>query len=193
MANKQTPDKRVQRSKDAVLKTTMELISKEGIARLSIDEVCARSGVAKTTIYRHWASRSELLLDACAQLGSSRLTSKDTGSLRGDVLALAHQIRALFQSKQASILPALMEAAERDNEMSEVLTSGADKMLDAFQSALDRASRRNEIRRNVSARDLAAAVVGPLIFARWLSRSSLTDAFVRKVVDRAVETTVQPL
>src|ERR1700731_1150267 len=78
---------RVQRSKEAVLATTNELMSEAGIGGVSIDEVSRRSGVAKTTIYRHWPSRSALLLDACSRLGSPQ-APPDTGSLRGDLTLL---------------------------------------------------------------------------------------------------------
>src|SRR5579864_1215897 len=79
---------RVQRSKDAVLKTTNELMSEEGIGGVSIDEVSRRSGVSKTTIYRHWPSRSALLMDACSKIGPAPVIP-DTGTLEGDVTALA--------------------------------------------------------------------------------------------------------
>ena len=51
---------------------------------VSVDEVCRRSGVAKTTIYRHWPSRESLLLDTCSQL-STRPPVPDTGKLRTDL------------------------------------------------------------------------------------------------------------
>src|SRR6516162_10898962 len=56
---------RVRRSKEAVLTVTLRLMFEEGIGGVSVDEVARRSGVAKTTIYRHWPSRSALLVDAC--------------------------------------------------------------------------------------------------------------------------------
>src|SRR5207245_6965322 len=64
------PDERVLRSKRAVLAATHQLMTELGLAGVSVDEVSKRSGVAKTTIYRHWASRSALLLDACSSLSA---------------------------------------------------------------------------------------------------------------------------
>jgi AcrR family transcriptional regulator len=84
-------DDRVRRSKETVLATTYQLMSEGGIGGVSIDEVARRSGVAKTTIYRHWPSRSALLLDACSKLGS-RAEPPDTGSLEGDLRALATRL-----------------------------------------------------------------------------------------------------
>ena len=57
-------DARVLRSRKAVLAATLRLLAEAGLSGVSVDEVSKRSGVAKTTIYRHWSSRSALLLDA---------------------------------------------------------------------------------------------------------------------------------
>src|SRR5690349_7150425 len=82
-----TPDKRVERSRSAVLAETYRQLSQGGISGVSIDAISRQSGVSKTTIYRHWPSRSALLLDACASFGTPAAIP-DTGSLRGDLLAL---------------------------------------------------------------------------------------------------------
>ena len=59
------PDRRSERSKQAILDATRELLAEEGGVRaLTIEAVAARSGVAKTTIYRRWRDKWELALDA---------------------------------------------------------------------------------------------------------------------------------
>ena len=84
-------DGRVQRSRARVLGATLELLTEQGVGRVSVDEVARRSGVAKTTIYRHWPTRADLVLDACAQLGSDQ-DVPDTGSFQGDLTALLTSI-----------------------------------------------------------------------------------------------------
>src|ERR1700733_2734147 len=86
-----TLDKRVIRSKELVLRETYRLLSEGGIGGVSIDEVSRRSGVSKTTIYRHWPSRSALLLDACSKIGG-QAEQPDSGSLGGDVSMLAEKL-----------------------------------------------------------------------------------------------------
>src|ERR1700677_4626616 len=86
-----TLDKRVIRSKELVLKETYTLLSQGGISGVSVDEISRRSGVAKTTIYRHWPSRSALLLDACSQIGAPQPVP-DTGSLSGDLRVLTETL-----------------------------------------------------------------------------------------------------
>jgi AcrR family transcriptional regulator len=76
-------DERVEKSKKSVLSTTYELLTKSGLGGVSVDEGSRRSGVAKTTIYRHWPSREALLMDACWQLSSRPPTPPCDCSNRG--------------------------------------------------------------------------------------------------------------
>ena len=77
------------------------------------------SGVAKTTIYRHWSSRESLLLDACSQL-SARPPVPDTGMLRTDLEALAAGTVVRLQQPWATVLPSIIDAAERDTELAKL-------------------------------------------------------------------------
>src|SRR5215831_11560709 len=62
---KSKSDGRVERSRRAILDSTRDLLGDEGdIGSLTIEAVAAHSGVAKTTIYRHWRDKWELALDA---------------------------------------------------------------------------------------------------------------------------------
>lgn len=178
-------DRRVRRSKETVLKHALELLTTEGVAGLSIDEVSARSGVAKTTIYRHWPSRSALILDACSTMGG--FVVPDTGTFRGDLVAFAREVRSQFQSRNGAILPSIMDAAERDEEMAELFAAIVQKIVGEFQLFIDRGVRRKEIRRGMDARELATSIIGPLVFRRLFLRSNSTDAVLKKIIDRAID------
>ena len=110
-------DERVHRSKETILTTAFQLLMETGLSGVSVDEVSKRSGVAKTTIYRHWPSRTALLLEACAKLGS-KFDAPDTGNLRDDLLAIASRIAGRLRSKNySSVLPSVIDAAERDPQI----------------------------------------------------------------------------
>src|SRR3954465_15279672 len=101
-------DQRVLRSRKAVMPATLQLLAQEGLGGVSVDEVSRRSGVAKTTIYRHWPSRSALLLEACSNLGAKPQVP-DTGTLRGDLtVLLTHMAGRLRSDRWASILPSML-------------------------------------------------------------------------------------
>lgn len=181
-----TTDPRIQRSKDAVLAETNRLLAESGIGGVSIDEVSRRSGVSKTTIYRHWPSRSALLLDACSTMGAP-METPDTGSLRGDITALAGQLAEhLRTARWAAVLPSIVDAAERDPELAEVQTRLQAAMMAPFLAAIERAKRRGELPRSARPAEVVATIVGPLFYRRWFSREPLDSAFVKSVVSAAV-------
>src|SRR5580692_2174716 len=109
-------DGRVRRSRDRVLTTAFELLSESGVGGFTVDEVSRRSGVAKTTIYRHWPSREALVIDAASRI-SAEQEVPDTGSLEGDVTALLVNLgHVLGTARWSSVVPSIVDVAERDPE-----------------------------------------------------------------------------
>lgn len=181
------PDYRVQRSKEAVLAATHELLSESGLAGVSVDAVSERSGVAKTTIYRHWPSRSALLLDACSQM-SSRPQAPDTGSLKSDLEMMTAQVaQRLRTANWATVLPSIIDAAERDPDLAALQARLHGEMRAAFRTIVERAQEKGELPRRVDSSEVIAAILGPLFYRRWFSRETLDERFVKAVVKRAID------
>jgi AcrR family transcriptional regulator len=180
-------DARVRRSKEAVLAVTHQMMSETGLSGVSIDEVSKRSGVAKTTIYRHWSSRADLLLEACSRLGSKPETP-DTGSFRGDVETLAMEFASLLRTTPAAkILPSIVDAAEHDTKIAKLLHAQVHAgVMASLYEVIERAQKKNEIGRIQDASYLIARIVGPLFFRRWFSGESLDNNFVRAIVQSAL-------
>ena len=179
-------DKRIHRSKNSVLTTTYELLSEAGIGGVSVDEVSRRSGVSKTTIYRHWPSRSALLLAACSQAGP-KPEIPDTGTLKGDVAALAADLaNQLKSARWAAILPSIIDAAERDRELAQLHRSLHAGLMYPYVAVAERAKQRKELPPGISPDDVAAAVVAPLFYRRWFSREPIDDQFVKKVIRNVI-------
>ena len=179
------PDERVEKSKRAVLAATYELLTESGFSGVSVDEVARRSGVAKTTIYRHWPSREALLLSACSQL-SPRPLVPDTGNFRADLEALARGAAMLLQQPWAAVMPSIIDAAERDKELAKLQAQLHAEMRGAIVSAIERAQHRGELPRSQDAREMVASILGPLLYRRFFSREPLDEAFAKKVVERAL-------
>jgi AcrR family transcriptional regulator len=181
-------DVRVRQSRGSVLATTYELLSEEGLGGVTVDAVARRSGVAKTTIYRHWPSREALLLDACAQLGP-HFAIADAGSFQADLRALAHRVvEQLLSGPYAAILLSLMAAAERHPDLAALLTAAQTKLVDSVSTIIARARRRGEVRRAADASELASVLVGPLLYRCLFSRQPLSEAFLKVIVDHAART-----
>ncbi len=182
-------DERVERSKRIVLETTYKLLAAAGLSGVSVDEVSRRSGVAKTTIYRHWPTREALLLDACSRL-VAWLPVPDTGAFRADLEALACEVVQRLHQPSATAMPSVIDAAERDEEIAKLHSHIHAQMCGAFFSVIERAQEAGELARSADpaedARELVASILGPILYRRFFSREPLDDAFARSVVERAL-------
>jgi AcrR family transcriptional regulator len=179
-------DKRVERSKAVVLDETYRLLTEGGIGGVSVDEISRRSGVSKTTIYRHWPSRSALLLDACSKIGT-QAHLPDTGALKTDLYALAHYLASELRSARwPAILPSIIDAAERDTDVAEMHGTLNSKFMAPFIAVAERAKGRGELGSSEASADLVARVVGPIFYRRWFSKEGIDDAFLTCTVDHAV-------
>jgi AcrR family transcriptional regulator len=175
-------DERVRRSRAAVLGVTAQLLTERGFGGATVDEVSRRSGVAKTTIYRHWPTRTDLLRDACSTL-STPLDTPDTGSFEADVTALMTNLAYVLRSaKWTSVLPSIIDAAERDPDIAEMYSKLQQGYSAPFETIIQRALRRGELSTNTDAAMLIAALTGPLFYRRWFSREPLTDDFANQIV-----------
>ena len=177
------PDPRVVVSRERVLTATLDLLTETGLGGLTIDDVSKRSGVAKTTIYRHWPNRSALIIDACLRMTDGDEESPDTGSLEGDVRAmLTNLAELLVTARWSSILPSIVDVAERDPEIAEVHGRLQHWHAAPLRAALERAALRGEIPPEADLSAIAAALRGPLYFRRWFSREPIDDSFVDLIV-----------
>lgn len=176
-------DKRVEASRDKVLRETYRILSAQGFAGASIDAIARHSGVAKTTIYRHWPSRADLLLDACTRIGKP-VEAPDTGNLREDLtLLLNHLARELKTAGWPSVLPSIIDAAERDPDVALVFKKLHSDTTAAYREVLVRAQQRGDFSKEIRIADLLAMTVGALFYNRWYSREPLTDRYVERLLE----------
>src|SRR6266699_2304041 len=106
---------RSQEADRAILTAAVDLLAERGLAAMSIEEVAARAGVGKTTIYRRWPSKGLLALDAFVTSFREEQPLPDTGTLRGDLLAALHAwVRAVTQTPMG---PMLTRSEEHTSEL----------------------------------------------------------------------------
>jgi AcrR family transcriptional regulator len=171
-------DPRVVRTREAVLDAAAELLVEGGYANLTIDGISRRSGVARTTIYRHWESIPLMLLDVGSRTGDLHVpdvTDDPVADLRALLVSLAH---SLEDSEWGRVLPSLIDAAARDPEVREQKREFVAQRRDHARSIL---SRLVEAGRIDAGRDLSLLVdqlVGPLFYRRLLAHLPIDDAYV---------------
>jgi AcrR family transcriptional regulator len=187
MSGKAAIDPRVLVSRERVLTATLDLLTETGLGELTIDDISRRSGVAKTTIYRHWANRSALVIDACSRMTDGQQAPPDTGSLEGDLGAILADIADLLgTARWSSILPSIVDAAEHDPEFAGIHSRIQHGHAAPLRAALDRAGVRGEIPPAADRNAIAAALLGPLFYRRWFSREQIDAEFMELIIRSAI-------
>jgi AcrR family transcriptional regulator len=179
------------RSQDAdraILRAASEILAERGLSGMSIEEVAARAGVAKTTVYRRWPSRGALALDAFVAEFQGQQPLPDTGTLRGDLLAaLRSWIKSVTQTRAGPVLAGLIAESQLDPELAaawreQVVT----RLRDQHKIMLDRAIERGEIPAGTD-QDVVLDLMFGAAYHRLLhGHQPLTDTFARRVVDMIV-------
>src|SRR5215203_5293355 len=104
---------RSEEARRKALAAAIDLLVEKGVGDLTIEEVAQRSGVAKTTIYRHWPERASLIVDT-VRTSFEHVSTPDTGSLRGDLETFfGGLVRADLTGKVGDLMPCLLDAAGR--------------------------------------------------------------------------------
>ncbi|GGT36231.1 TetR/AcrR family transcriptional regulator [Streptomyces chromofuscus] len=130
----------------AILAATRAALVELGWSRLTLGDVAARAGVAKTTLYRRWAGKNELVVDAVAEL-FDELRLPDSGTLAGDVEGVVLQFAAILARPEArSGLMAVVAESTRDDALRErIRGSIVERQKRLVVEGRARAQRRGEL------------------------------------------------
>ena len=141
---------RSEQAHEAILNSTVELLAEHGLKGLTIEAVAARAGVGKTTIYRRWDTKNELVAEALARLRPPG-PPPDTGSLMGDLGALVEvQRERLEASVLPRVLPRLLgEAIDNPDFHALIVARAVQPIRDILGEIVGRGVARGELRADV--------------------------------------------
>ncbi|MEV7288640.1 TetR/AcrR family transcriptional regulator [Streptomyces sp. NPDC093252] len=130
----------------AILSATRQALVELGWSKLTLSDVAARAGVAKTTLYRRWSGKNELVVDAVAEL-FDELRLPDRGSLAADIEGVVLQFAAILARPEAqSGLMAVVAEATRDEALRErIRASIVDRQKRLVLQGRARAQERGEL------------------------------------------------
>jgi AcrR family transcriptional regulator len=171
----------------AIRDAVIGLVVEGGPAAVTMEAVAARVGTGKTVLYRRWSDRSVLLSDALLAAAIQRIPHADTGSFRGDLLAVLDGLVELFTGPGAAIGPALVAAMAYDPEVARafresVITWRKDEMA----AMVARGIARGEVRADVTfeiVRELGQAMLWHRLL---VSGDPITHEFAERIVDEVL-------
>jgi AcrR family transcriptional regulator len=172
---------------DALAATLAEL-AEGGFAALSLERVARRAGVHKTTLYRRWGTREELVLEAMLERAADRISVPDTGSLREDLLELARTAAANAATPEvAAMARAVAAESPHDSKLAAANRRFWTERLALDAVIVERAIERGEVAAETNAQRVIEAVLGPIHLRLLLTGEAVDRSFLETIVELVVD------
>jgi len=173
---------RSEKARQAILRSTLKVLGKNGFADLTIEEIADRAAVGKATVYRWWPNKGALIADAFASSTKRRLRFPDTGSVYTDMSRQMRQLVKVLRSRRGRIVSAILAAGQSDKDL---IAAFRDRFLwprrrEAY-ATLERGIRRGELRKNVDSDLLLDSLYGPIYMRFLIQHDRLTPDFVDRL------------
>jgi AcrR family transcriptional regulator len=176
---------RSEKARSAILEAAAELLLERGLGAVSMDAVAARAGVSKATIYRWWPTKETLALDALYTEWANVPSAPDTGSLKGDLLALLRPwVRQATKRPYGRAIAALITEAQTNPAFQrEYLERFVEPRRDQARAIFRRAIERGEIPASTKTEVVLDLLYGPVYHRLLHGHAPLNDRFIRDVID----------
>ena len=177
---------RSEEARQAALSAVVDLLLELGVEAVTFDDVAARSGVAKTTLYRHFGSKQAMVVEAAGSCFVP-VTTPDTGDLLEDLTTLFAQNRGSAAHRQLTELyPLLIAAGDRDPELHTLLQRQHEERRRPTRTVLQLAQLRGEISRDLDLEVAVSMVLGPFTIRKMIERLEVTEEFSERVLTQVV-------
>ncbi len=174
---------------DVVLQQTLIELAERGVEGLSIDRIAQRAAVNKTSVYRRWPTRGQLVAAALDSIrAEAGAAVPDTGSLKQDLLALLTPVGALFSSSAARALMQAALSSSSAGAIKKLSGSGlAAESAAGVRAILKRAEKRGEWNPSVNPQQFTTMLVGAVMHRTMVEHQPIKPAWLAALVDLSLE------
>jgi len=173
---------RSQQARRAILDATRALVEQGGYEAATIEAVAARSGVAKTTIYRWWHNRPSLVVDLLMEMAAEAVPMPSGPNPLAAVRTEMRGIAGAADHLMGRLLTSLLGEAQRDPEIRTALLDGLfHPRTEATAKMIRKAQAAGQLRKDVPAHVIVDLLVGPLFYRMFVRHQPLNAAFVSRV------------
>ncbi|BBY09772.1 TetR/AcrR family transcriptional regulator [Mycobacterium marseillense] len=170
---------------EALLDAAWTELTERGYDELTIDAVAVRAGTSRAVLYRRWPNKQELALAAVAhEVAKDVVVAPDTGSLRGDVIALLRQANKV---RVGVVVPLLTRLGgfyqQTGSSLADLETRVRGRRDDALEQAIQRAVDRGEIERDQLTERIARLPVDLFRYEVLMTLRPLPDEAIEEIVD----------
>lgn len=177
----------------AIQAAVLDLLAGHGPDAVTMDAVAVAAGTSKPVLYRRWPDRRALLRDTLMTVASTSFPRSDTGTFRGDLLAVLRAWAALFTGETGPLMRSVIVAVASDPELEATFRGEVLGMRKAEMTALiGRAVDRGEVRADVPV-ELVRELGQSVLWHRLLiTGDPITDALVTQLVDEVLIPVTRP-
>jgi AcrR family transcriptional regulator len=181
------PGGRTARIAESVFAAAIAELADRAYADISVESIAARAGVHKTTVYRRWGSKPELIRQALAGAAGTHIQVPDTGRADTDARMLARAVQAILAAPQgAAITTALIVGGLSSPEIAELMRQFWAGRLAAIEVIVARAVRRGQLPAGTDPAAFMHAVSAPLYFRLLVTREPITEPDADAAADAAL-------
>ncbi len=166
-----------------VLEVTLSELGRVGLERLSVPEVAERAGVNKTSVYRRWPTKQDLVKAALEHSMEETAQPPETGALGTDLASLAASL-ATFITSPTGLGLVRTVFADGDSAEAKALTATMWKgpARDLPRVALEQAIARGELKPDTDVELLLFTVAGAVMHRVFIERGAVNDAWLKRLV-----------
>lgn len=175
-------DPRVVRSRAKVLDAARELLLDGGVGALTIEAVVQRSGVARSTIYRHWPTRTDVLADAIRGLLRPLPAPPPDGPLADRLEHLLAPLATQQVPGRLGLLPALLSEADRDPELRGFRDRFAATLTDPIAAVLRDGIAAGELPDDTDVAEATSQLLGPLLFHVFVIAGEADEGLPQRMI-----------
>jgi AcrR family transcriptional regulator len=168
-------DPRVARTRATVLGTAADIVVEQGPTALTVDAVVARSGVARSTIYRHWPTRDDLLVDVFSFCAPAIVSPPPELGFEVAMRWFLHDlVQQMSDPKWNRMMPALLALKTYEATLADVERHMDEMQGHVSRDLFDRGIREGLFGPDVDVGRAVSLLIGPLVFAVITGETPLT-------------------
>ncbi len=168
----------------AVLDVTLTQLAQVGFERLTIPQVAEQAGVNKTSIYRRWPTKDELVRDAMGAAMRHTQDAPDTGTLRGDLIALTRTMADFTQSPVGTAVVRIMMTEGANPQVRALATTAYGEASGSGPwTVMQRAMQRGELKHNLDPSLVLFTLAGAIMHRVFVERANVPDEFLTQIID----------
>jgi AcrR family transcriptional regulator len=180
-----TKKRRSEKSYRAILKSTLAILAEKGYGALTIESIAAKARVSKQTIYRWWASKAAIVLEALTNHAQERLPVPDTGNVKGDLEVLLKETLGELAQQSGPIVRGLMAEAQLDPEFGRRFREDfIAQRREVLLSVLRRGQQRGEISHQVELELIVDLIYGPMWYRLLNQHAPLNEDFAQHLLEQ---------